>query len=725
MVLRGGKTSYVLDEETGALLASLPPASRQTTVTAVAVSEKRIRVRAGPWGLVELAKQPGAAAHVIEAASSGLAAVGGAESLMSDPAEGVVAVAMIEATLRPMPTMDGSSGAALLLRSRSLSGNRDFAQLPGRLAEQATMGVGGVSESSARRDVDLDEHRPPPPDRKQARPIADAPWARDLSGITEAPITPIFVDVSSPAAASPPPGGVDDAAMRAKVGAIVHPERSCTDLRSLTVEIFRLKAEAQGKHEPDVAGALKMRICMLQSQWVGMASAAGIPQPTGRLDPFAAKPEDVARALMWSEAGGAIPSSELAADGGKAHQRSIREAVTLRLRGFDALLELHRGQPEEQKVLLHRELQGLGDTTPNAPGDTVDSLSQRRQENVSRRKSEEVRQDLAAADAGRKQLYMGLDGFVGTADSVQRYERNEALKASVSDTTLGSILATYLGGGDVEKMRALGQVGSNVEGIAGGAGGVVDSKRKAEEQPQGTPVLNPKRGSSLKNKGEKPATASPPAPGRAPTVGTTAGAATVARMNAGSSTAAGTGSVARVEPFNRPGAPLRTTGLLPRYAGEDIPGNKVWRNQTVTYCRTSAERARFKLEVRDVEVGGKREARIFDSQGRPFDTRTAATWDGSGKAMFVMDANGELYASTYQAAGVFHHSSLAGGQPVAAAGELTVVNGKLVAISNRSGHYLPGERFTEQALASLRARGIDLSGVAVSEESTKTTRFLP
>lgn len=60
---------------------------------------------------------------------------------------------------------------------------------------QPTVGVGGVGEISARRDVDLDDHRPPPPDRKQARPIANAPWARDLSRITEAPITPIFVSV--------------------------------------------------------------------------------------------------------------------------------------------------------------------------------------------------------------------------------------------------------------------------------------------------------------------------------------------------------------------------------------------------------------------------------------------------------------------------------------------------------------------------------------------------
>jgi hypothetical protein len=111
-------------------------------------------------------------------------------------------------------------------------------------------------------------------------------------------------------------------------------------------------------------------------------------------------------------------------------------------------------------------LRRLGDASPSGPTDTIESLYARRQEIVPKRKSEAVQHDLAAADAGRKQLYLGLDGFVGTAESVERYERNEALKASVSDTTLGSILASYLGGGDVEKMRSLGHLGSNAEGIA-------------------------------------------------------------------------------------------------------------------------------------------------------------------------------------------------------------------------------------------------------------------
>ena len=45
-----------------------------------------------------------------------MAAVGAAESLLSDPEEGLKTVAVTEATLRPTATMDGSSGAALLLR---------------------------------------------------------------------------------------------------------------------------------------------------------------------------------------------------------------------------------------------------------------------------------------------------------------------------------------------------------------------------------------------------------------------------------------------------------------------------------------------------------------------------------------------------------------------------------------------------------------------------------
>jgi hypothetical protein len=318
-----------------------------------------------------------------------------------------------------------------------------------------------IRETQTTRTRDLDEPLPPAAIKKEARRPDDAPWAKDFSAITAAATTPIFLTTTG----NPTPAPSDNSTARAGVAAVVHPERSFSDLKSLTIEILRLKKETQAQHEPDTSACLKMRICMLRSQWVGLATAAGIEKPTARLDPFAAKPDEVARAFMWSEAGGVVPFGELAADGGKAFQGGIRDAMTLQVRGFDALLELHSGQPAREKQLLQRELKRLGDPAPESANDTVQSLSARRQEILSSRKSEEIQKELAESTARSKQLYMGLDGFVGTGDSVAQYERSEALKATVSDTTLGSVLANYFGGGDVEKMRALGQLGSNVEGI--------------------------------------------------------------------------------------------------------------------------------------------------------------------------------------------------------------------------------------------------------------------
>lgn len=571
------------------------------------------------------------------------------------------------------------------------------------------MALDGIRESQATRPRDPDEPLPSAAIKKDARRPDDAPWAKDFSAITAAATTPIFITTAAAAAPAP----IENSAARARVASVVHPERTFSDLKSLTAEILRLKKETQAKHEPDTSACLKMRICMLQSQWVGLATAAGIAKPSARLDPFAVKPDEVARAFMWSEAGGVVPFGELAADGGKAFQSGIRDAMTLQVRGFDALLELHRGQPADEKRLLQRELKRLGDPGVESANDTVQSLSARRQEILSGRKSEEIQKNLAESTARSKQLYIGLDGFVGTGDSVARYERSEALKAAVSDTTLGSVLATYFGGGDVEKMRALGQLGSNVEGLGGGAGVAVQAGRRAAERSPGTPVAN--------KKGASPGT-EPGATGRGPAAapktmmpGPTAGA-NVARSSSLPG-AVGATAASRVEPFSSVGARLRTTPLLPRYVGEDAPGNAVWPGQTVSYCRTQTERARFKLEVREVGIAGKREKRLFDAQGRLFDTRNATTWSGDSKAIFVMNADGEIFASTYQKAGVFHHSTLAGGQPVSAAGELSVIDGKLVEISNRSGHYQPNAMFTNQALGTLRNAGVSLSGVTVTEHN--------
>jgi len=166
---------------------------------------------------------------------------------------------------------------------------------------------------------------------------------------------------------------------------------------------------------------------------------------------------------------------------------------------------------------------------------------------------------------------------------------------------------------------------------------------------------------------------------------------------------------------------FKTTRMNPLFAGEHMPGNRTWPGKTVRYLGPT-ERPAYKIEVKETVVNGRREKILVDAQGRPCDTRNATTHDGAPRAIFVMDANGDLYASNYQEPGAFHHSSLAAGQPVAAAGELVIENGRLIEITNRSGHYCPAPSYTEQALASLRAKGIDTSGVKIWDQQSKTER---
>lgn len=49
---------------------------------------------------------------------------------------------------------------------------------------------------------------------------------------------------------------------------------------------------------------------------------------------------------------------------------------------------------------------------------------------------------------------------------------------------------------------------------------------------------------------------------------------------------------------------------------------------------------------------------------------------------------------------------MAQGKPVASAGELVVQNGKLIEVSNRSGHYAPSQGMNDQLMHELKERGL-------------------
>jgi len=83
--------------------------------------------------------------------------------------------------------------------------------------------------------------------------------------------------------------------------------------------------------------------------------------------------------------------------------------------------------------------------------------------------------------------------------------------------------------------------------------------------------------------------------------------------------------------------------------------------------------------------------------------------DGSstGQAMFVMDPQGRIYASNTRILGELHHSSLGKGNPVSAAGDIEVVQGIPVDVSNGSGHYTPSQKLNTQLFDELESRGMN------------------
>jgi hypothetical protein len=148
---------------------------------------------------------------------------------------------------------------------------------------------------------------------------------------------------------------------------------------------------------------------------------------------------------------------------------------------------------------------------------------------------------------------------------------------------------------------------------------------------------------------------------------------------------------------------LKTKPMAGQYKGEHLPGNPLWAGKTVKYL-TDAERTSYKLHF----IDGK----IVDANGNLFDTSSGVSaHSGGGSAIFIMDGAGNFFASNTHAVGEFHHSSLASGNPVAAAGELRVEKGVLKGMTDKSGHYRPTTDMTDQAIEVLKSNGIDLSGV--------------
>jgi hypothetical protein len=107
--------------------------------------------------------------------------------------------------------------------------------------------------------------------------------------------------------------------------------------------------------------------------------------------------------------------------------------------------------------------------------------------------------------------------------------------------------------------------------------------------------------------------------------------------------------------------------------------------------------------------------RLFRADtGTAFDTTLGTTLrPGPNRAIYVMDSQGNLYASLVETIAEFHHSSLLAGRPAAGAGEIAAQAGRVVEISGRSPTYPMTDAELDQVLAVLAADGLPTDDVLV------------
>lgn len=156
-------------------------------------------------------------------------------------------------------------------------------------------------------------------------------------------------------------------------------------------------------------------------------------------------------------------------------------------------------------------------------------------------------------------------------------------------------------------------------------------------------------------------------------------------------------------PPPRSGNHLSTDARLGKlYEGENDPSNpnRAFYPKTVYYMAPEEREAHRLFIDADGNLRSAQDASLFDTGDG------STLWSGAGRALFVFDGSGNLYASLEHDPGRIHHSSLLAGAAVVGAGEIEVRDGRLVAMIDHSGHYTPTAQDNDVALQSLRDQGL-------------------
>ena len=128
-------------------------------------------------------------------------------------------------------------------------------------------------------------------------------------------------------------------------------------------------------------------------------------------------------------------------------------------------------------------------------------------------------------------------------------------------------------------------------------------------------------------------------------------------------------------------------------------------NHQVRYL-SPEERAEFEVRV----VGGRF---FWAESGESMHTGDMSTaFSGPGQAIWVCSPDRRFFSASHEV-GTFHHSSFLAGGPVMGAGEWSINQGRLVMISNKTGHYRAGAQELFHVMLRLSVNGVDLSSVVV------------
>lgn len=122
----------------------------------------------------------------------------------------------------------------------------------------------------------------------------------------------------------------------------------------------------------------------------------------------------------------------------------------------------------------------------------------------------------------------------------------------------------------------------------------------------------------------------------------------------------------------------------------------------VQYLESEAER-----RPRGVTVsGGKWQDAFGDSLSSLGMEALGAPDGGQDWMIFVLSPDGKFYADAHKQ-GKYHHSSALAGTPIKGAGAIKVINGKLEAIADKSGHYKPDPDQMYTTLRHLKSLGVN------------------